>query len=428
MTGKYTYRIINTVITAIGTLLCIVSGFIPAPYGLLSDGTISLIQSLPGSQKAVSFLLPVLLFIAATVIVGAGRYRLGSLITVLAGSCIFALMDLSYIKASMAFAGTLLNELGIVIALSGVLLHTIGTPKSERPKNESLMKTLDSFLEAELAPEPESEAAPKPKPISETKPDSKLAPEPAAEPESDVVSKPAPDSEPKPEAEESIAQTGLSKEIAGTVEQQENDAPAEITPAGDPMTYTQVLQPADAEPEELTEEAVDPMTYTQVLQPADAEPEELTEEAVDPMTYTQVLQPADVELEPVVAESVVSTGLPEETEPTEDIKAYTQVLQPADAEPEELTEEAVDPMTYTQVLQPINEEYADLTEEAVDPVKYTQVLWPADAEIEELAEEAGEMTEESAQKEVHEAAPLENTIVLDADLEDLLINADGQEN
>ena len=114
MKGKYTYRIINTVITAIGTLLCIVSGFIPAPYGLLSDGTISLIQSLPGSQKAVSFLLPVLLFIAATVIVGAGRYRLGSLITVLAGSCIFALMDLSYIKASMAFTGTLLNELGIV--------------------------------------------------------------------------------------------------------------------------------------------------------------------------------------------------------------------------------------------------------------------------------------------------------------------------
>ena len=380
MKGKYTYRIINTVITAIGTLLCIVSGFIPAPYGLLSDGTISLIQSLPGSQKAVSFLLPVLLFIAATVIVGAGRYRLGSLITVLAGSCIFALMDLSYIKASMAFTGTLLNELGIVIALSGVLLHAFGTPKSERPKNESLMKTLDSFLEAELAPEP------------------------AAEPESDVVSKPAPDSEPKPEAEESIAQTGLPEEIVGTVEQQENDAPAEDTPAGDPMTYTQVLQPADAEPEELIEEAVDPMTYTQVLQPAVAEPEELTEEAGDSMTYTQVLWPADVEPEPVVAESVVSTGLPEETKPTEDIKAYTQVLQS------------------------INEEYADLIEEAVDPVKYTQVLWPADAEIEELAEEAGAMTEEAAQKEIHEAAPLENTIVLDADLEDLLINADGQEN
>ncbi|MBR3330439.1 MAG: hypothetical protein IKG25_04400 [Mogibacterium sp.] len=382
MKGKYTYRIINTVITAIGTLFCIVSGFIPAPYGLLSDGTISLIQSLPGSQKAVSFLLPVLLFIAATVIVGAGRYRLGSLITVLAGSCIFALMDLSYIKASMAFTGTLFNELGIVIALSGVLLHAIGTPKSEIPKGESLMKTLDSFLEAELAPETEPA----------TKPESKLA----AEPESDVVS--------KPEAEESVARTGLLKEIVGTDEQHEKDAPAEITPAGNPMTYTQVLQPADAEPEELIEETGDPLTYTQVLQPADAEPEELTEEAGDSMTYTQVMWPADAEPEPVAAESVVSTGLPEETEPTEDIKAYTQVMQP------------------------INEEYADLIEEAVDPVKYTQVLWPADAEIEELTAEDNAMTEEAAQKEVHEAAPLENTIVLDADLEDLLINADGQEN
>ena len=388
MKGKYTYRIINTVITAIGTLLCIVSGFIPAPYGLLSDGTISLIQSLPGSQKAVSFLLPVLLFIAATVIVGAGRYRLGSLITVLAGSCIFALMDLSYIKASMAFTGTLLNELGIVIALSGVLLHAFGTPKSERPKNESLMKTLDSFLEAELAPEPKT----------------------------------------APEAAESAIQTGLSKEIVGTVEQQENDAPAEITPAGDPMTYTQVLQPADAEPEELIEETGDPMTYTQVLQPADAEPEELTEEASDSMTYTQVLWPADVEPEPEAAESMVSTGLPEKIEPTEDIKAYTQVLQPINEEYVDLTEEAVDPMTYTQVLQPINEEYADLIEEAGDPMTYTQVLQPVDADIEELTAEASEMTEKAAQKEAHEAAPLENTIVLDADLEDLLINADGQEN
>ena len=417
MKGKYTYRIINTVITAIGTLLCIVSGFIPAPYGLLSDGTISLIQSLPGSQKAVSFLLPVLLFIAATVIVGAGRYRLGSLITVLAGSCIFALMDLSYIKASMAFTGTLLNELGIVIALSGVLLHAFGTPKGERAKNESLMKTLDSFLEAELAPEPESEAAPKPKPISEPKPDIGSVAEPEAITEAE------------PEAAESAIQTGLPEEIVGTDEQQEDNTPAEDTPAGDPMTYTQVLRPADAEPEELIEETGDPMTYTQVLQSADAEPEELTAEDSDPMTYTQVLQPADAESE--VEESIARTGLPEEIEPTEDIKAYTQVLQPAAAEPEELTEEAVDPMTYTQVLQPINEEYVDLTEEAGDPVKYTQVLWPADAEIEELTAEAGEMsemTEEAAQKEIHEAAPLENTIVLDADLEDLLINADGQEN
>lgn len=364
MKGKYTYRIINTVITAIGTLLCIVSGFIPAPYGLLSDGTISLIQSLPGSQKAVSFLLPVLLFIAATVIVGAGRYRLGSLITVLAGSCIFALMDLSYIKASMAFTGTLLNELGIVIALSGVLLHAFGTPKSERPKRESVMKTLDSFLEAELAPEPET----------------------------------------APEAAESAIQTGLPEEIVGTDEQQEKDAPDEVTLAVDPMAYTQVLQPADAEPEELTEDAVDPMTYTQVLQPADAEPE------------------------PEAAESVVSTGLPEKIEPTEDIKAYTQVLQPINAETEELTEEVSDPMTYTQVLQPINAEPEELIEKTGDPVKYTQVLWPADAEIEELTAEDNAMTEEAAQKEVHEAAPLENTIVLDADLEDLLINADGQEN
>ena len=83
------------------------------------------------------------------------------------------------------------------------------------------------------------------------------------------------------------------------------------------------------------------------------------------------------------------------------------------------------------MLQPVDTEPEELIEKTGDPVKYTQVLWPADAEIEELTAEAGEMsemTEEAAQKEINEAAPLENTIVLDADLEDLLINADGQEN
>lgn len=242
MKGKYTYRIINTVITAIGTLLCIVSGFIPAPYGLLSDGTISLIQSLPGSQKAVSFLLPVLLFIAATVIVGAGRYRLGSLITVLAGSCIFALMDLSYIKASMAFTGTLLNELGIVTALSGVLLHAVGTPPCESHGDESMVKTLDPFLEVEPVKEPKPEAKP----------------------------------EPETEAAESVVRTGLPEEIGNTDEQQENNAPSEITPAADPMTYTQVLQPCGPEFEELIPEDSEKTEEVTIEAAPEAEPLENT--------------------------------------------------------------------------------------------------------------------------------------------------------
>ena len=136
-------------VTATGTLLCIVAGFIPAPKGLLTDGSISLIQALPGSRKLVMILVPALLFIAATVMVAAGRYAMVSLITVLAGSCIFAWMDLSFINSSMAFRGTLLNEFGIVIALSGVLLHALGTPKTKSPKVESVEKTEDPFLEIE---------------------------------------------------------------------------------------------------------------------------------------------------------------------------------------------------------------------------------------------------------------------------------------
>ena len=312
MKGKYTYRIINTVITAAGTLLCIVSGFIPAPYGLLSDGTISLIQSLTGSRKAWMFLVPVLLFIAATVIVAAGRYRLGALIAVLAGSCIFALTDLAYIRSSMAFTGTLLNEFGIVIALSGVLLHAFGTPTSESPKNEGLLKTLDPFLEAEPGAVPGAE-------VRSTQIGLQEAPEPETRSSQSGLQE-AP--EPESEAEMPVIRTGLPEELGITDEQQENSSPA-----GDPMTYTQVLQPVEAEPEEMVEEEGNPMTYTQVLQPAEPESEELIAEDGDPIE--------------------------------------------------------------------------DVTEKE---------------------------TEEAALEEVQEAAPLENTIVLDADLEDLLIDADRQEN
>ena len=248
MKGKYYYRIINTVITATGTLLCIVSGFIPAPYGLLSDGTISLIQSLTGSQKAERFIVPVLLFIAATVIVAAGRYKLGSLIAVLGGSCIFALTDLSYIQSSMAFTGTLLNEFGIVIALSGVLLHAIGTPESKSLKAKSSKKTLDPFLEIKPGPEPETEVLGIRTGLQE-EPESGAVvrsvqtglqekPELGAE-----VSSVQTGLQEEPESEAAVLglRTGLPEETESANEPQKDNAPAEVAPAADSVKYTQVL-------------------------------------------------------------------------------------------------------------------------------------------------------------------------------------------
>lgn len=162
MKGKAIYRINNTVVTAAGTLLCIFAGFIPAPYGLLSEGTISLIQALPGSQKVWMFLVPSLLFIAATVLVAACRFGILALIAGLAGACLFAWMDLTYIRASMAFTGTLLNEIGVVVTLAGILLYVLGTPKEEGPKPESRVEKedplagLDAQAEAENEPEPDA--------------------------------------------------------------------------------------------------------------------------------------------------------------------------------------------------------------------------------------------------------------------------------
>lgn len=157
------YRVINTVVATIGTLVCIVSGFIPAPNGLLSDGTASLIQALPDSQKVWMFLVPSLLFIAAIVLVAAGRLGILALIAVLCGACVYAWMDLTYIRASMAFIGTLLNEIGIVITIAGVLLYVLGTPKEKRLKPENKIDRIDPLAEldaqAKAGAEPDPEAA-----------------------------------------------------------------------------------------------------------------------------------------------------------------------------------------------------------------------------------------------------------------------------
>lgn len=148
MGEKTRYRLINTAITASGALACIISGFIPAPEGMLPEGRISIIQVLASSEKTGLFVLASLLLVTSVVLAATGKLRAVALIAALAGACLFALIDISIVTNYRAFEGTLLIEAGIVLAVSGALLHAIGTPREKVKKREPKLKADNRVIQA----------------------------------------------------------------------------------------------------------------------------------------------------------------------------------------------------------------------------------------------------------------------------------------
>lgn len=147
------YRITNSLIAAAGFLLCIISGFIPAPQGLLTDGRISIIQALSSGQRTILFVLPTLLLLAAIILTALGKLRLISLITALAGASLFAVMDISFITGAKAFTGILLNEAGVVLTVCGVLLQVFGMPRDKAEQREA-DNDVNAAAQEESVPDP----------------------------------------------------------------------------------------------------------------------------------------------------------------------------------------------------------------------------------------------------------------------------------
>ena len=148
MGEKTRYRIINTAAAAAGALACIASGFIPAPEGLLPEGNTSVIQVLASSGRTWLYVLASLLLVTAAVLAATGKLRAVALVAALAGACLFVLIDIGIITNYRAFEGTLLNEAGIVLAVSGALLHAFGTPKEKALKKEAELKADNRNIKA----------------------------------------------------------------------------------------------------------------------------------------------------------------------------------------------------------------------------------------------------------------------------------------
>ena len=125
-------RFLNIFFCIAGLIACIGSGLVNAPEGLLPGEAGNILQSLPADQLLLMFVLPSLLMLAALVLVVMQRGRALTVITVLGGTVLYALMDVRYTFSHQAFTGILINMLGVILMLTGVALEVLATEKVVR--------------------------------------------------------------------------------------------------------------------------------------------------------------------------------------------------------------------------------------------------------------------------------------------------------
>lgn len=172
MVQRRRYRTINIVITLAGLVACMASGLIPDSTGILGDAGITLVQAMGPGQSIHQYLLPSVFALFAVLLVVIDKAKILALISALAASGMFAYMDWGYISARQSCPVILINMIGIVLFITGVLLQCVATPdaaeivKEERSERteEEINQRLESrmYFDAESMPavkDKETEAA-----------------------------------------------------------------------------------------------------------------------------------------------------------------------------------------------------------------------------------------------------------------------------
>ena len=77
------------------------------------------------------FVLPLVLALIATLLVIAGRAPALSFLAALEAAALYGYMDWGFITSGRSCAGILLNIIGVILLLTGVLLQSIATPGRE---------------------------------------------------------------------------------------------------------------------------------------------------------------------------------------------------------------------------------------------------------------------------------------------------------
>lgn len=120
-------RSVNILICIAGVLCCIGSGFVAAPQGLLADDSVNLIRAMDTSYSLIFFALPAALMVLVCILVTAGKMDILSLISVLIGGGLFAMMDFQYGVSHRTFSGILVNMIGVILVAAAVLLQVFAT-------------------------------------------------------------------------------------------------------------------------------------------------------------------------------------------------------------------------------------------------------------------------------------------------------------
>lgn len=120
-------RSINILLGITGFLCCLVSGFVAAPKGLLADESANLISIMQPMDMVIFFVLPTALMLVACVLVIIGKMDILTIISVLSGGALFAVMDFQFGVSHLAYAGILINMIGVILMAAAVALQVFAT-------------------------------------------------------------------------------------------------------------------------------------------------------------------------------------------------------------------------------------------------------------------------------------------------------------
>ena len=140
--NRNNYRAINIATAVAGVILCVGAFFIPAPDGLLADGSSDLFHAIMNEDLLTMFAAPTLMILLSALIVMIGKGRSGwiAVIAAIGGGAIFAWMDIGFARANMSCCGTLVNGIGIVLAITAALLQAFATPSSRYLRKEQRLE------------------------------------------------------------------------------------------------------------------------------------------------------------------------------------------------------------------------------------------------------------------------------------------------
>ncbi|MBQ6440288.1 MAG: hypothetical protein IJJ06_09240 [Mogibacterium sp.] len=126
----------NTYVYLAGLALCIASGFVKAPAGILDDESLSLTGALDRGWLAILFIVPTILVMVSAVLVIIDKGRAFVLVLTAIAAMIYSIMDVGYISSGRTYEGLLMNAFGVILISAGACLHNFGTKDRDIAESE----------------------------------------------------------------------------------------------------------------------------------------------------------------------------------------------------------------------------------------------------------------------------------------------------